>query len=113
LEIENDKLNDSGFKTLRRKNMNLEESITNAVSAALADRYIHPVPVFANRDECSKMMGISPQSLDRLFDEGVLTFGKHATQHKRKGRTMYYMPEILKTLQPSKATVILFGDQAR
>jgi hypothetical protein len=96
---------------IRRILMNLEESIINAVSAALSDRYIHPIPVFATRDECSKMMGISPQSLDRLFDEGVLVFGRHATQHKKKGRTMYYMPEILKTLQPSKATVKLFGDQ--
>ncbi len=91
--------------------MNLEESISNAVSAALADRYIHPIPVFVNREECSRMLGMSPQSLDRLFEEDVLEFDRHTTQHKKRGRTMYYMPEILKTLQPSKATIRLFGEQ--
>lgn len=95
------------------KFMNLEESITNAVSAALADRYIHPMPVLVNREECSRILGMSPQSLDRLFDEGALEFERHTTQHKKKGRTMYYMPEILKTLQPSKATIKLFGNQER
>ncbi|GAB1536722.1 hypothetical protein ADMFC3_23530 [Geovibrio sp. ADMFC3] len=93
--------------------MDLEKSITNAVSAALADRYIHPIPVFANREDCAKILGMSPVSLDRLLDEGVLEFDRHTTQHKKKGRTMYYMPEILKTLQPSKATIRLFGDQSK
>lgn len=91
----------------------LDQIVANAVTVALADRYIHPVPVFLNRERCAGALGMSPLSLDRLFDEGVLEFDRHITQHKKKGRIMYYMPEILKTLQPSKAIIKLFGDQGR
>lgn len=93
--------------------MSLEDSIANAVSAALADKYVHTTPTYASRETTSAILGISPQSLDRLFYEGVLQADKHTTQFREKGRVMYYMPEILKTLQPKKATIMVFGESGR
>ena len=90
--------------------MSLEENIRQIVSEAMADKYVSTMPTYASKEVAASILGISPQSLDRLFAEGSLSHGQHVSQFRKNGRNMYYMPEILKTLAPSRASIRIFGD---
>jgi hypothetical protein len=92
--------------------MSIDEVIKNAVEKALSDKVVSPYPCYANRAEAAKLLGISTQTLDRLFKSGRLSVDRHTTQFMQGGNIMYYLPEILAELAPRGATVMIIGKVA-
>jgi hypothetical protein len=89
--------------------MSIDQTIKTAIEEALSYKVLCPYPCYANRADASRVLGISPQTLDKMFQDGTLALQKHTTQFVKGGKMMYYLPQILKDLKPHGATVMIFG----
>jgi hypothetical protein len=89
--------------------MSIDLSIEETITKALSSRILAPYPCYANRVDTARLLGISPQTLDRMFQMGTLDVRRHTTQFVPNGNIMYYIPQIIADLMPDRATVMILG----
>ena len=85
--------------------MNLELAIASVVKEALEDKFVNPYPVYANKIEMAKILGISPKQLLRLMVKQVLIEEVNYTRFNDGGHPMFAVKAVIYALKPSLASL--------
>ena len=85
--------------------MSLELMIASVVKEALEEKFVNPYPVYANKIEMAKILGISPKQLLRLMVRQVLVEEVHYTRFSDGGHPMFAVKKVVEALKPAMTTL--------
>ena len=85
--------------------MTIENAIVSAIETALEQKFTNYYPVFADKNEMAKMLGISPRQLARFMTGQKLVEERHYTRFTESGHPMFAVKAVIAELKPLLADI--------
>ncbi|MDR0453641.1 MAG: hypothetical protein LBH05_02370 [Deferribacteraceae bacterium] len=83
--------------------MRIEEALIETLDEILKHRMLSSTPVYADKQEMARILGISTRTLDRLVCSQRLIEEKHYTRFTDGGHPMFVVKLVVAELKPSLA----------
>ena len=92
------------FANILRCRMNhIEEALTKTLDEILRHRMLSPTPVYADKQDMARIIGVSTRTLERLVCSQRLIEEKHWTRFTDGGHPMFVVKLVIAELKPSLA----------